>query len=194
MTPGKRALDVVASFAALSVFSPVLIGAAVAIKLEDGGPVLFLQERIGKDGVPFTVFKVRTMRDGSITRVGAWLRRTGIDEIAQFLNVLRGEMSVVGPRPLTRADLERLGWEHDAIRASMEPGITGPAQVYGGQGAAVSLGHDHAYAAGASLVGDVRFIAISFAINLVGKQRVREWLRGRGRGNERGPELERERG
>jgi lipopolysaccharide/colanic/teichoic acid biosynthesis glycosyltransferase len=175
--PGKRALDVSAALFALALFSPVLATAAVAIQLEDGGSVLFRQERVGRGGEPFTVLKLRTMRPGEeVTRVGRWLRGTGIDEVAQFVNVLRGDMSVVGPRPLTAADLARLGWTDDPVRQQLRPGITGPAQVFGGRGAAVSQALDRRYAAEAGLWVDLELIAISFAMNVVGKKRVRAWL------------------
>ena len=135
---GKRVLDCVSAGVALAVFAPVLVLAALAIRLEDGGPVVFRQERVGLHGAPFELWKLRTMRDERVTRVGRWLRATGIDEVLQFVQVLRGEMSTVGPRPLLREDLERLGWADDVLRASIKPGITGLAQVYGG-GAAASI-------------------------------------------------------
>ena len=174
---GKRALDVVAACAALAGFAPVLWVAAALIRLEDGGHVLFLQQRVGRGGEPFRIYKLRTMREERVTRVGRWLRRTGIDEVPQFFNVLRGQMSVVGPRPLTADDLSRLGWAHDPVRAGLLPGITGPAQVFG-LGAAASRALDHRYADEASLRVDLELIAVSFAINLLGKARVRSWLSG----------------
>ena len=112
----------------------------------------------------------------AVTRTGRWLRATGIDEVAQFVNVLRGEMSVVGPRPLTEADLVRLGWLDDPARLAQRPGITGPAQVFGGRGAEASRELERRYAAEANLVTDLELIAISFVINLLGKRRVRAAL------------------
>src|SRR5579863_3690357 len=97
---GKRALDIVAAGAACAVFAPAAAAVTLATWLEDGGPPLFLQARVGRGRQAFTIFKFRSMREQQITHVGKWLRRTGIDEVAQFLNVCRGEMSVVGPRPL----------------------------------------------------------------------------------------------
>jgi lipopolysaccharide/colanic/teichoic acid biosynthesis glycosyltransferase len=170
-------LDVVAALVALTVFSPVLTVAAALIRL-DGGPALFRQARVGRHGVPFELVKLRTMRDGVVTGVGRWLRATGIDEIPQFVHVLRGEMAVVGPRPLTPDDLRRLGWADDAVRASVRPGITGPAQVLGG-GPADALARDHALVAAPSVLGDLGWIAASFAVNVVGKARVRRWLTAR---------------
>src|SRR5262249_23749774 len=127
----------------------------------------------------FRIVKLRTMRAGRVTRVGRWLRATGLDETTQFIHVLRGEMSVVGPRPLTREDIERLGWSglrHDA-RFAVRPGITGLAQVDGGRSARRSRALDALYARRRSIAMDLRLIAISAAMNALGKTRVRAWLR-----------------
>ena len=113
----RRVFDMGFALIGCHVFAPFFLVASGLIKLEDGGPVLFRQERIGRERQPFGILKFRTMRSGNVTRVGKWLRATGLDETAQFLNVLRGDMSMVGPRPLTQADIERLGWtgkEQDA--------------------------------------------------------------------------------
>lgn len=176
MTLAKRAFDVAAAAFALALFSPVLAVAAAAIVAHDGGPVLFLQERVGRDGVPFRIVKLRTMKDEVVTGPGRWLRATGIDEVPQFLNVLRGEMSVVGPRPLTRADLERLGFDRDPLRATVRPGITGPAQVFAPRTPAAVLDTDRRYVREASLRVDVELVAISFAMNVFGKRRIRARL------------------
>lgn len=108
----KRALDLVVSAAGLALLSPVFIGICIAIKLDDRGPVFYRQVRVGRDEQPFRILKFRTMitdadrkglltvgKDGRITRVGHVLRRTKLDELAQLVNVLRGDMSLVGPRP-----------------------------------------------------------------------------------------------
>src|SRR4051794_5488899 len=110
----NRVFDAVAAAAGLVVASPLLAASALAIKLEDGGPVLFRQKRVGRDGVDFDLLKLRTMvidaeskgagyavdaGDSRITRVGRILRRTSIDELPQLWNILRGEMSLIGPRP-----------------------------------------------------------------------------------------------
>ena len=104
---------------------------AVCIFLEDRGPILFLQERIGLREIPFLIYKFRTMRDGKVTRVGRILRRTGLDELAQLFNILLGDMNIVGPRPLTKFDIDRLGWNQYKFvkRFSVKPGLTGLAQV-----------------------------------------------------------------
>jgi len=141
----NRALDVAAAGAGLLVASPLLAAAALAIKLEDGGPVLFRQIRVGQDGADFELLKLRTMVVGAeakgagyavdrgdprITRVGRLLRRTSIDELPQLWNVLRGDMSVIGPRPTLRYQVERYT-ERQRRRLAVKPGLTGWAQVAG---------------------------------------------------------------
>ena len=118
------------------------------------------------------------MRHGQVTRVGRWLRATGIDEIPQFVNVVRGQMSVVGPRPLTAQDVERLGWDTPDTDARFDtrPGITGLAQIFSGGGAGRSRRLDTLYADRASARLDTAVVAASFAVNVLGKARVRAVL------------------
>lgn len=175
-----RALDVVLATVGVLVFGPVVGAIALAIRLEDGGPSFFRQERIGRDRRPFVVLKLRSMHDGGVTRIGRWIRATGLDETTQFLNVLCGEMSVVGPRPLTAADVARLGWdgaEHDA-RFEMPPGITGLAQLFAVPGRASSQALDEAYARDRCAWLDLQVVAASFVVNILGKSRVKGWLKG----------------
>ena len=177
----KRCLDIACATVGLALFSPVLLVVAAMIRGEDGGPILFRQDRVGRFGSAFRVFKFRTMRNGEVTGVGRWLRGTGIDEIPQFINVLFGDMSVVGPRPLTRMDIERLGWNIPRYeeRWSVRPGITGLAQLYGGYSARVSWYLDRRYLRFQSVLLDLWLIFLSFVVNIVGKQRMRVWLTGR---------------
>jgi undecaprenyl phosphate N,N'-diacetylbacillosamine 1-phosphate transferase len=171
--------DVVIAAVGLAVLSPLLLIAAALISLEDGGPILFGQVRVGRGRVPFHVVKLRTMRAGRVTRVGAWLRRTGLDEVPQFWNVLRGEMSVVGPRPLTSADILRLGWDgpqHD-LRFLAKPGVTGAVQVLGAISAADSVRLEWEYMAKRSLSLDLTIVAATSAMLVLGKSRVQRWLR-----------------
>jgi lipopolysaccharide/colanic/teichoic acid biosynthesis glycosyltransferase len=142
----NRALDVLVAGAGLVLTSPLLAAAAIATKLESGGgPVLYRQSRVGKDGVDFQVLKLRTMVVGAeklgagfavdrgdprITRVGRILRRTSIDELPQLWNILRGDMSVIGPRPTLRYQVEQYD-EHQRRRLDIRPGLTGWAQVQG---------------------------------------------------------------
>lgn len=141
----NRALDVAIAGTGLVLTSPLLALGALAVKLGDGGPVLFRQTRVGKDGVDFELLKLRTMvvgaerkgagyavdkGDSRITRVGRFLRRTSIDELPQLWNVVRGEMSVIGPRPTLRYQVERYD-ERQRRRLDVLPGITGWAQIHG---------------------------------------------------------------
>jgi len=175
---GKRAVDLIAAGTACVVFAPLAAGIAVATWLEDGGPPLFLQTRVGYLRRPFTVLKFRTMRDQQVTRVGRWLRQTGLDELPQFINVCRGEMSVIGPRPLTPADIQRLGWadQNHGWRFAAKPGITGISQLLAGRSARHSRRLERLYLRRQSLSFDLRLIALTFAVTLVGKRVVRRWL------------------
>jgi lipopolysaccharide/colanic/teichoic acid biosynthesis glycosyltransferase len=174
----KRLIDVAGAVGGLLFFLPAMTVVALAILLEDGFPLLFRQERLGAARRPFTILKFRSMRDGEITRVGRILRRTGLDELPQFINILRGEMSAVGPRPLTAADTARLGWSQPRFdfRWRVPPGLTGLAQVMGTGAPHLSLHLDRAYLIRRSLLLDLRLISLSFAINALGKRRVRETL------------------
>ena len=155
----KRALDITASSVALLVFSPVLLVTSIAIKRDSSGPVMFKQQRIGKDGKLFEIYKFRTMvekadeklfellekdevakeeyqlnkklkNDPRVTKVGNFLRRTSIDELPQLINVLKGEMSLVGPRPYLPREMDDIAGYYDSI-IETKPGITGLWQVSG---------------------------------------------------------------
>jgi lipopolysaccharide/colanic/teichoic acid biosynthesis glycosyltransferase len=141
----NRAADVAVAGAALVVASPLIALAALAVKLEDGGPVLFRQTRVGKDGSDFELLKLRTMvvgaetmgaglavnrGDSRITRAGSLLRKLSLDELPQLWNVVRGEMSVIGPRPTLRYQVEQYD-ERQRHRLDVKPGITGWAQING---------------------------------------------------------------
>ena len=174
----RRLGDLAGATAGLLVFAPFMAVIIVAVWLDDGGPILFRQTRIGLRRRPFTILKFRTMRDGEVTRVGRVLRATGLDEIAQFFNIVRGDMSAVGPRPLTDADVQRLGWgtaEFD-FRWDAKPGLTGLAQIAGTQAAAESLDLDREYLARRTVWLDLWLIALSFAVNAFGKTRVRRFV------------------
>lgn len=177
----KRLFDVAGACGGLLVFGPLMAVIAVAIWLDDGGPILFRQERLGYRRAPFEILKFRSMRDGRITRVGHVLRMTGLDEITQFLNILRGDMSAVGPRPLTLDDVVRLGWTSPAFDArwTTRPGLTGLAQLVKPGGAAGAFELDCEYVRTWRPLLDCELIAWSFAVNAFGKVRVRRWIRGR---------------
>lgn len=179
----QRMMDVIVAVSALLVLSPLLVLIAVLIRLEDGGPALFVQTRVGAGRQPFRIYKFRTMRDGRVTGFGQRLRATGLDELPQLVNMLRGDMSLIGPRPLTDADVARLKWDDDAhaLRWRVRPGIIGLAQLYAGRGARLSWFLDAAYVRERRLDLDLGIVAMSAAISVIGKRRVRAWLRGRRR-------------
>jgi lipopolysaccharide/colanic/teichoic acid biosynthesis glycosyltransferase len=141
----NRALDVAGASVALALASPVLGLAALAVKLEDGGPVLYRQRRVGLRGEEFELVKLRTMMEGAerqgagwavnegdprITRVGRFLRRLSLDELPQLWNVVRGDMSLIGPRPTLAYQVERYT-PRQRRRLEVKPGITGWAQIHG---------------------------------------------------------------
>ena len=141
----NRAADVAVAGLGLALAGPFLAAAALAIKLDDGGPVLFRQTRVGKDGKDFDLVKLRSMTvgaehvgagfavdqgDARITRVGRALRRLSVDELPQLWNVLRGDMSVIGPRPTLRYQVDRYT-DRQRRRLEVRPGLTGLAQVNG---------------------------------------------------------------
>jgi lipopolysaccharide/colanic/teichoic acid biosynthesis glycosyltransferase len=143
--PARRIFDVAVASAALALCSPLLLVAMAAIRLESPGSPIYRQRRVGRDGRPFDVLKLRTMVTGAehigrglavsegdtrITRVGRVLRRTSLDEIPNLVNVLRGDMSIVGPRPTVPVQVDRYT-ERQRGRLAVKPGITGWAQVNG---------------------------------------------------------------
>jgi lipopolysaccharide/colanic/teichoic acid biosynthesis glycosyltransferase len=143
-----RAADLAIAVIALALVSPLLLAAAIAIKLESQGPVFYRQRRVGKDGLIFELFKLRTMRQGAdpvgvgtavtagdprVTRVGSFLRRYSLDELPNLINVLRGEMRIVGPRATLPAQVE-LYTPRQLRRLDLRPGVTGWAQIHGRAG------------------------------------------------------------
>jgi len=190
----KRAFDAALSGLGLIASAPLWALFAAAIKIEDGGPVFFRQERAGLGGVPFMAFKFRSMRpdaealvgaiqavegDPRVTRVGRFMRATAMDELPQLLNILRGDMSFVGPRALRPGEieagrgglLERLedvpGF---ATRVSVRPGLTGVAQVYAPRDVPRrhKFRYDRIYVRRRSFWLDVRLILVSFWISVHG--------------------------
>ena len=177
----ERCFDWVAASFLLVLIAPLLPLIAILIVLDDGGPVLFTQTRVGRHERPFRIYKFRSMREARVTRVGRRLRSTGLDELPQLVNVLLGDMSVIGPRPLTNADVVRLKWDDDkhALRWSVRPGIIGLAQLYAGRGARLSWFLDCRYVNARRLGMDMGIIVLSAAMTLAGKRRIRHWLRRR---------------
>lgn len=144
-SPVRRVLDVVMALVALLLAAPFLAVAAVVIRLESHGHPIYRQRRVGRDGAPFEVYKLRTMVTGAefmgsglavdagderITRFGALLRRTSLDEVPNLINVLRGEMAIIGPRPTVQVQVDRYT-DRQRLRLCARPGITGWAQING---------------------------------------------------------------
>jgi lipopolysaccharide/colanic/teichoic acid biosynthesis glycosyltransferase len=180
----KRAMDIVLSLLALLILSPVLLGAALAIAMESGFPVLFRQTRLGLHSREFGMLKFRSMvknaasigpyftsaHDPRVTRVGRFIRRTSIDELPQLLNVLTGDMSLVGPRPDVPAQRSLYSDADWAQRCSVRPGITGLAQaLLRSEGSeAQRLALDLRYTREASVWFDLKIMAWTFG-RLTGK-------------------------
>ncbi len=169
----KRGADVILSLLALICLSPVYLIVALAVKLSSPGPVLFRQKRVGRGGRLFTIYKFRTMRTDTprdtathllqdpsryITRVGAFLRRSSLDELPQFFNVLKGDMSIVGPRPALYNQYDLIAAREKAGVNAVRPGITGLAQISGRDELPipVKVRYDREYVENLSLKMDVR--------------------------------------
>jgi exopolysaccharide biosynthesis polyprenyl glycosylphosphotransferase len=190
----KRGFDVLGAAAMLLVCAPMLAAIAVLIKLESPGPVLFRQPRVGRDGELFEIIKLRTMvndaeaikaelrelneaegifkisRDPRVTRIGRFLRKTSIDELPQLVNVLRGQMSLVGPRPLV-VDEDEMITGFDRRRLTITPGMTGPWQILGS--ARIPLHEmiklDYVYVANWSLWSDVKILLRTVGVVVAGR-------------------------
>lgn len=182
---GKRLLDLVISLLALGIFAPILGVIAILIRFRSPGPVLFVQSRLGLDGKVFQVYKFRTMIDRpripdreiigphpELTPIGYWLRRFKLDELPQVFNVIKGEMSIVGPRPALPAQIR----DYDDVarrRLEVRPGLTGLAQVNGN----IFLSwqerwqYDVIYVDNVSLSLDIRIIARTIGVVLLGERR-----------------------
>lgn len=187
----KRVFDILVALLLIVPAAPIMWLAAIAIKLDSRGPVLYRQERLGQDGRPFMVAKFRSMRtdaehdgkprwatvdDDRITRVGSFMRKTRIDELPQLFNVLKGEMSMVGPRPERAYFVEQLTQQipYFAVRHSVKPGVTGWAQVRYQYGATVEdsiekLQYDLYYVKNHSLFLDLMILFETVAVVLTGK-------------------------
>ena len=195
----KRALDIVLSGVGIVVSLPLWGLAALAIKLEDGGPIFFGQERVGQGGRRFHVLKFRSMipnaealvgaqqavaNDPRTTRVGRWMRATAMDELPQLLSIFRGDMSFVGPRALRPGEIEVRGnGRHEALedvpgfdrRCEVVPGLTGVAQIYAPRDIPRrhKFKYDLLYIRKRSVVLDIRLIILSFWITFRGTWEVR---------------------
>jgi lipopolysaccharide/colanic/teichoic acid biosynthesis glycosyltransferase len=174
----KRVFDIIFSLVALIVFSIPIICIVFIIKVFYKHPVIFYQDRVGLNKSVFRILKFQTLIDEKPTKLGALLRKTGLDELPQFINVFKGDMSIVGPRALTSNDIIRLKWDTDyySQRWKIKPGITGMAQIYGGQNKKTSWFWDKKYIQSPGLIKDLCLLSISFLMNVFGKKRVRRMI------------------
>ncbi|MFT5777276.1 MAG: lipopolysaccharide/colanic/teichoic acid biosynthesis glycosyltransferase [Crocinitomicaceae bacterium] len=166
------------AFLLVVLISPLLLLTLGLIWIIERENPIFIQQRIGYNKQPFSIYKVRTMKAGRITLLGKVLRKTGIDEIPQLINIIKGEMKFVGPRPLTEADILRLHWNDDAHkrRWTVKPGITGLAQLINVCDATVSWNNDITYIDQVSVRLDLRIIWHSILIPFVGKRCMKQMI------------------
>jgi lipopolysaccharide/colanic/teichoic acid biosynthesis glycosyltransferase len=155
------------------ILSPLMLLTLIIVWLWDREAPVFIQERVGLNKELFCVYKIRTMRKGKITGIGRALRKTGIDELPQLFNIMKGEMNFVGPRPLTKADIVRLNWDSPShtIRWSVPPGISGMAQLVNVCDAQVSWDCDMRYIETRSVSTDLSILWKSFLVPIIGKQK-----------------------
>ncbi len=156
----------------LLVCFPIMLLIALCIYIESRDDVLFNQKRIGLHKKTFIIHKFRTMSEGQITAVGRVIRKIGLDELPQLFNILKGDMSFVGPRPLTAFDVTRLGWDSDdySVRWSVKPGITGLAQLSKVCSADNSIKNDLYYIKQKSVYLDIKIFVKSLLVPFFGKQ------------------------
>lgn len=158
--------------------SPLLLLVMIIVWIAEWQHPVFLQERIGYDKKPFIIYKLRSMKNGKVTVIGKVLRKTGIDELPQLFNIAMGDMNFVGPRPLTFADIDRLGWtttEHNK-RWSVKPGITGLAQLVNVCDADLSWQNDQQYIENRSFALDIKIILRSLLVPVIGKTTAKKIL------------------
>ena len=176
--PVKRAIDLVGGVALLVLLSPLLGLTALIIRLDSSGPAIYRQERVGRSGTRFTMLKFRTMRVGTptlstaemqqqaaipFTRVGPLLRKTNIDEFPQLVNIIRGQMSFVGPRPALPSQTDVVSLRGESGADALRPGITGLAQVRGRDDLRVEIkvGYDAEYCRRLSLGFDLKIVLLT---------------------------------
>lgn len=182
----QRIVDIVLSLIAMIVGIPIMLIAGIFIKIEDNGPILYKQERLGKNGKEFYVYKLRSMRtdaekfgaqwaekdDPRVTKVGKFIRKTRIDEIPQLFNIFKGDMGIIGPRPerpgFTKEFEKRYG--DFVFRLAIKPGLTGWAQVNGGYeiDAGEKLKYDLYYIKNRSLLLDIKIVLMTVRVIFTG--------------------------
>ena len=177
----KRSIDIILSTLGIIILSPVFLIISIIIKLESEGPIIFKQLRAGKDSKPFYIYKFRSMRADApnlstnefedvnlfITKIGKFIRRTSIDELPQLINILKGDMSIVGPRPVILDEKELILLRKEYNIDSILPGITGLAQINGRDiiGTEEKVKLDYEYLQNKSLNLDVKIVFITIFRN-----------------------------
>ena len=161
----KRIIDIIVSIVVLIVFSPLYLLIGILVKVIDGGKIIYKQYRTGKDGKNFEIYKFKTIKNGKITKLGRFLRITSLDEIPQFYNVLKGDMSIIGPRPWTPEFYNNFT-DDQKERANVTPGLVGLAQVNGRRGINVldKINYDIKYVRKLSLWLDLKILIKSVKV------------------------------
>jgi lipopolysaccharide/colanic/teichoic acid biosynthesis glycosyltransferase len=169
----KILFDLISALLGLILTLPILVVAMILILIFDKQQPVFIQDRLGKSKQLFQIIKLRTMKNNEITSLGNILRKTGIDELPQLLNILFLQMSFVGPRPLTQADIDRLGWNdaYHQTRWNSRPGITGLAQLSPICHKKMSWFLDQKYIKCQNILLDFRIVFSSAAVLFVGKKK-----------------------
>lgn len=160
------------AFLFLIILSPIFVLIWITLSVFSRSGAIFKQERVGFKTTGFTIYKFTTMEDGTITFLGKYLRKTGLDELPQFFNILNGDMNFIGPRPLTEEDVKRLQWENISERWEVKPGISGLAQLSRICTAADSIKNDLYYVKNKSLKLDLKILFRSVLIPIVGKPKM----------------------
>jgi lipopolysaccharide/colanic/teichoic acid biosynthesis glycosyltransferase len=164
---------------AVIIFSPCLVVLSLLVFSIDGRPIFFIQKRLGYRKREFDIFKFRTMKDGTVTKLGRWLRKTGLDELPQLFNIILGDINVVGPRPITLSDRKRFGYcsKKHLKRWTVKPGLTGLSQTRGCRDTISSWTSDQEYINIRSIWLDFKIILVTFLMNILGKQLIRKLMK-----------------
>ena len=156
----------------LILLSPLIVIISSLLFIQSGVKVIFTQQRIGLNQIGFTIYKFKTLEHKKITFVGKFLRKSGLDEIPQLYNIIKGDMNFVGPRPLTQFDINRLNWNKPEFnkRWAVKPGITGLAQLSKTCNSKLTLKNDFYYIENKSFLLDLKLIVKSLLVPIIGKK------------------------
>lgn len=174
----RHIMQRIIAFILVVILTPVFLITALIAGMGSGLPMIFVQERLGINKEPFTIYKFKTMKNGKITSIGSILRKTGLDELPQLFNIIEGKMRFVGPRPLTQDDIDRLEWNSNTarLRWSVHPGITGMAQLVNVCDKNISLKNDILYAKQKSTSLDLKIFWKSLLVPILGKSNAKSIL------------------